>query len=111
MPRNLHLLMALPSDSGPIVFAPKLAEHLPVQGLRVYFPSGHPVRADKVSYWMRRLNSDPLDWIAPSEKKWRIDLDAAKTLLYLRVGPISISRHRAIVAVLAFWIIVDRARV
>jgi hypothetical protein len=78
MPRNLHLLMALPSDSGPIVFAPKLAEHLPVQGLRVYFPSGHPVRADKVSYWMRRLNSDPLDWIAPSEKKWRIDLDAAK---------------------------------
>lgn len=81
MLRNLHLLMALPSDSGAIVFAPKLAEHPPVQGLRIYFPSGHPVRADKVSYWMRRLTTDPLDWIVPSEKKWRIDLDAAKHFL------------------------------
>ncbi|HRO22572.1 MAG TPA: hypothetical protein PLO17_19480 [Alcaligenes phenolicus] len=78
MLRNLHLLMALSSDSGSIVFAPKLAEHPPVQGLRIYFPSGHPVRADKVSYWMRRLTSDPVNWITPSEKKWRIDLDAAK---------------------------------
>lgn len=34
MIRHMHLVMALPSDDGPIAFAVKKAEWLPVEGKR-----------------------------------------------------------------------------
>lgn len=74
----MHLLMALPSVSGAIAFAAKKAEFLPVEGLRIYFPSGHQTRQEKVGYWLRRLNSDSIDWIKPSVDEWAIDIDGAK---------------------------------
>ena len=78
MLRNLHLLMARPSDRGPVAVAAKKAEHLPVEGLRIYFPSGHVNRLDKIAYWLKRLTLDPLDWIRPSEEKWLINIEGAK---------------------------------
>ena len=54
MLRNMHLLMALPTDRGAITFAAKKAEHLPVEGIRIYFPSGHVNRLDKIAYWLKR---------------------------------------------------------
>jgi hypothetical protein len=79
MLQNMHLLMALPSDQGQIVFAAKRAEHLPVLGLRLYLPSGHVNRLDKVAFWLKRLSSDPIAWLKPSEKGWHVDLDGAKS--------------------------------
>ena len=50
MIRNLHMLMALPSENGAIAFAAMRAEFLPIEGLRLYFPSGHQTRLEKIEY-------------------------------------------------------------
>jgi hypothetical protein len=86
MLQNMHLLMALPSDGGQIVFAAKQAEHLPVLGLRLYLPSGHVNRLDKIAFWLKRLNSDPIAWLQPSEARWRVDLQGAKTFFEKEVA-------------------------
>jgi hypothetical protein len=78
MLQNMHLLMALPSERGQIVLAAKKAEHLPVLGLRLYLPSGHVNRLDKLAYWLKRLNADPIAWLEPSDTRWQVDLDGAK---------------------------------
>lgn len=72
------MLMALPSESGAVAFAAKRAEFLPVEGLRLYFPSGHQTRLEKVAYWLKRLHRDPVVWLQPSEEGWVIDLNGAK---------------------------------
>jgi hypothetical protein len=79
MIRNLHMLMALLSENGEITFAAKRAEFIPIEGLRIYFPSNHQTRLEKVEYWLKRLHRDPVDWIRPSEEAWTIDIDGAKT--------------------------------
>jgi hypothetical protein len=78
MLQNMHLLMALPSDRGPISVTAKKANYLPIEGLRIYFPSGHFNRLDKMAYWLKRLTVDPISWIQPSETRWQLDLDGAK---------------------------------
>ena len=78
MIRNLHMLMALPSESGAVAFAAKRAEFLRVEGLCLYFPSGHQTRLEKVAYWLKRLHRDPVVWLQPSEDAWVIDLNGAK---------------------------------
>lgn len=78
MLQNLHLLMALASERGQITVTAKKAEHLPVEGLRIYFPSGHFNRLDKIAYWLKRLTTDPIAWIRPSETQWQIDIDGAR---------------------------------
>ena len=78
MLRNMHLLMALPTDRGAITMAAKKAEHLPVEGIRIYFPSGHVNRLDKITYWLKRLTTDPLPWLRPSEGTWQIDIAGVK---------------------------------
>ena len=78
MLQNLHLLMALPSDRGQIAVTAKKAEHLPIEGLRVYFPSGHFNRMDKIAYWLKRLTTDPIAWIHPSERRWQLELAGAR---------------------------------
>ncbi|WP_434141470.1 hypothetical protein JQR84_24390 (plasmid) [Pseudomonas luteola] len=78
MLRNLHLLMALPNDRGDIAFSAKRAEHLPIEGLRIYFPSGHFNRLDKIAYWLKRLTANPVPWVRPSEAKWQIDIAGVK---------------------------------
>lgn len=78
MLRNLHLLMALPTDRGDIAFAAKKAEYLPIEGIRIYFPSGHFNRLDKIAYWLKRLTANPLPWVRPSEVKWQIDIAGVK---------------------------------
>lgn len=70
--------MALPSDRGEIAFAAKKAEHLPIEGIRIYFPSGHFNRLDKITYWLKRLTTNPLPWVHPSEAKWQIDIAGVK---------------------------------
>ena len=78
MLQNLHLLMALPSDRGQIAVTAKKAKHLPIEGLRVYFPSGHFNRLDKIAYWLKRLTTDPIAWIHPSETRWQLELAGAR---------------------------------
>jgi hypothetical protein len=78
MIRNLHMLMALPSADGEVSFAAKKAEFLPVEGLRLYFPSGHQTRLEKIEYWLKRLHRNPIPWLKPSEEKWIIELEGAK---------------------------------
>jgi hypothetical protein len=78
MLENMHLLMALPSDQGPITIAAKKAGHLPIEGLRIYLPSGHLNRLDQIAYWLKRLTADPIAWIRPSEIRWQLELDDAK---------------------------------
>lgn len=70
--------MALLSDGGPITVTAKKAEHLPIEGLRVYLPSGHFNRLDKIAYWLKRLTADPITWIRPSETRWQLQLEGAK---------------------------------
>jgi hypothetical protein len=77
MIRNMHFLAALPSDTGPLSVSFKKGEG-PIEGLRVYFSSGHINRIHKVAYWLTRLTSDPLPWVRPSEDHWEIDLAEAK---------------------------------
>jgi hypothetical protein len=72
------MLMALPSADGEVSFAAKKAEFLPVEGLRLYFPSGHQTRLEKIAYWLKRLHRNPIPWVRPSEEKWIIDLEGAK---------------------------------
>jgi hypothetical protein len=78
MLQNMHLLMALPSDRGPVTVTAKKAEHLPIEGLRVYLPSGHFNRLDMIAYWLKRLTADPISWLRPSETRWQLELDGAK---------------------------------
>ena len=77
MIRNMHFLAALPSDNGPLSVSFKKGES-PIEGLRVYFSSGHINRIHKVAYWLTRLTSDPLPWVRPSEDRWQISLVEAK---------------------------------
>ena len=77
MIRNMHFLAALPSDNGPLSVAFKRGES-PIEGLRLYFSSGHINRLHKVAYWLTRLTSDPLPWVRPSEDLWEINLAEAK---------------------------------
>ncbi len=78
MIRNLHMLMALPSEDGEVAFATKQAEFLPVEGLRLYFPSGHQTRLEKIAYWLKRLHRNPIPWVQPSEEKWTIEVEGVK---------------------------------
>jgi hypothetical protein len=82
----MHLLMVLPSDRGAITLAAKKAEHLPIEGIRIYFPSGHINRLDKITFWLKRLTTDPLPWLHPSEGKWRIDIAGVKTFFEQEVA-------------------------
>jgi hypothetical protein len=82
----MHLLMALPTDSGAITIAAKKAEHLPVEGIRIYFPSGHVNRLDKITYWLKRLTTDPLPWLRPSEDKWQIDIAGVRSFFEQEVA-------------------------
>lgn len=74
----MHLLMALPSHDGPVAFAAKKAEWLPVEGLRLYFPAGTQTRSEHVGHWLKRLNRNPIEWVQPSVDRWTIDVDGAK---------------------------------
>jgi hypothetical protein len=78
MIRHLHLLMALPSEDGPIAFAAKKAESLPVEGIRLYFPGGTRTRPEHIGQWLKRLNRNPLGWVEPSVDLWTVDVDGAK---------------------------------
>ncbi len=78
MIRNMHLLMALPSDTGSVTFAVKKAEFPPIEGLRLYFPSGHQTRLEKMEYWLKSLNRNPVSWLRPSVDCWIVDIDGAK---------------------------------
>ena len=74
----MHMLMVITSDPGAIIFAAKKAEHVPIEGLRIYFHSGHFNRLDKITYWLKRLTAHPLPWLSPSEGKWQFDIEGAK---------------------------------
>lgn len=78
MIRHMNLLMAIPSDDGPVAFAAKKAEWLPVEGLRLYFPAGTQTRSEHIGKWLKRLNRSPLDWVQPSVDRWTINVDGAK---------------------------------
>ena len=78
MIRHLHMLMALSFEDGQVVFAPKRAEFLPIEGLRLYFPSGPQTRLEKIGYWLKRLHRNPISWMQPSEDKWVIEIEGAK---------------------------------
>ena len=52
--------MALSFESGKLVFTAKPADFLPVEGLRVYFPSGHHTQPEKAAYWIRLLLKNPV---------------------------------------------------
>ncbi|MNX94618.1 hypothetical protein D3C86_1268540 [compost metagenome] len=68
----MHFLGIL--DGSPLHLLIKEAKSRPIEGVRLYFASGHTDPYNMIQFWLKVLTVQPLPWLAPSEGHWRIDL-------------------------------------
>src|ERR1043165_2469023 len=85
MIHDLHYLMAMHTPGG-VSFAAKRAQAEEAAGLRLYFPSGHQTKFEKVSFWIDTLSRHPIPWLSPTTHDWTIDIDGAKATFLENIG-------------------------